>query len=492
MQTREDPSGRLVKGTLNNCGGGITLWNTVLTAEENFHQYFANRDGVTEKEKRDAHARYGLPRGASERKRERFDQRFDLSVEPNEPFRFGWIVEYDPYRPELPPVKRTALGRFKHEAATCVLTADGRVALYMGDDERFEYMYKFVTSGRYNPSNRDANRNLLDSGTLYVARFYEDGTGEWIPLVYGVGPLTERNGFRSQADVCIKTRQAADLVGATAMDRPEDIETNPVNNRVYCVMTNNTRRGTGSNPGPNAANPRANNRHGHIIELMPENGDHGSTRFRWNIFLLCGPKDDPTAYFAGFPKEWVSGISCPDNITFDDRGILWIATDGQPSSLGVNDGIFAVPTEGIERGACRQFLARRAGLRGGQPPLLARLPGPLREHSASRRGHHPCIAVLDLPVRRRATPDGGRRLVGNGREDRRLAWLRLRPPSRVSFPAGPVAPFGRAYRSILSVEHSLALGGTVPCTSTPTAPANCAADMRRGWRPRARNARGPS
>jgi hypothetical protein len=265
------------------------------------------------------------------------------------------------------PTKHTALGRFRHEGATCVVAHDGRVAVYSGDDERFDYMYKFVTAGRFSAFNREANFGLLDEGTLYVAKFNDDGSGDWLPLVFGEGPLTPENGFASQAEVLINTRGAADLVGATRMDRPEDIETNPVNGKVYCVMTNNTQR---TAEQVDAANPRSPNRHGHIIELTEDHDDHTAETFTWEIFILCGDPNNPDddSYFAGFDASLVSPISSPDNITFDLQGNLWIATDGQPSTFGMNDGIYAVPVDGPERGYLRQFLS---GVPGGEMASLA-------------------------------------------------------------------------------------------------------------------------
>ena len=249
LQTNADASGTDVRGTLNNCAAGNTPWGTVVSAEENFHQYFANWTAMTNDDPRKAvHKRYGIPEEASERQWEAFYERFDVTKEPNEPFRFGWAVEIDPYDPQMTPVKRTAIGRFRHEAQTFVVTPSGRVAVYSGDDSRFEYVYKFVSDGTYNADDRQANMRLLDTGTLYVASFNDDGTGRWLPLVYGQGPLTEANGFTSQADVLVKTRIAADALGATKMDRPEDIETNLVNHKVYMVMTNNTDRGKEGKP----------------------------------------------------------------------------------------------------------------------------------------------------------------------------------------------------------------------------------------------------
>ena len=361
LKTSADPTGMVVSGMLNNCGGGWTPWGTILTAEENFNQYFANADRMADGPVKVAHARYGLPKADSERLWERYYDRFDLAKEPNEPFRFGWVVEVDPYDPASTPIKRTALGRMKHEAATSVVAPNGKVVVYTGDDERFDYVYKFVSDGAYNPNDRAANMNLLDSGTLYVAKFNDDGTGEWMPMVFGQGPLTAANGWRNQADVMIRTRQAGDALGATRMDRPEDIETNPVNGKVYAAMTNNTQRGAEGRAAPDAANPRANNASGHVIEWTEDGGDHSATTFRWEIFMLAGRPEVESTYFAGFAKEQVSPIAAPDNLAFDTRGNLWIATDGQPSALKVNDAIHGVAVDGPERGHVKQLLSGVVG-----------------------------------------------------------------------------------------------------------------------------------
>jgi secreted PhoX family phosphatase len=357
LKTSYDPAGSFVFGTLNNCGGGKTPWGTLLTCEENFNQYFANAGRIPDSDPRKAmHSRYGLTTGASERRWELFHDRFDLTKEPNEPFRFGWVIELDPYDPSFLPKKRTALGRFKHEAATVVLSRHRNAVVYSGDDERFDYMYKFVSRRKVSRTNRRSNLRVLDDGILFAARFNDDGTGEWIPLIAGDGALAGS----TNDSVLINTRLAADLVGATKMDRPEDIEVNPVNGKVYAVMTNNTNRGTTGRPGIDAANPRANNRHGHIIEITEDNGDHASRTFAWEIFVLAGDPNDTSGgvpFFAGFDTSRVSPISSPDNITFDKLGNLWIATDGQPGTLQKHDGIYAVPVEGSDRGFVRQFLS---------------------------------------------------------------------------------------------------------------------------------------
>ncbi|MGH2554703.1 MAG: PhoX family protein, partial [Actinomycetota bacterium] len=378
LQTSDDPQGRTVLGCLNNCAGGHTPWGTYLSGEENFNQYFVNAGAVADPAKHASYERYGF--GATTpssgyRGWERTEDRFDLAKEPNEGFRFGYVVELDPFDPDFTPRKRTALGRFKHEGAEPTLTEDGRPVCYLGDDERFDYIYKFVSSLQMSRGGgrraRLHNLTLLDHGTLYVARFQGnsppeeidgsgklpsdgafDGTGEWIPLV--TGDVSHVAGMTA-AEVLINTRLAADQVGATKMDRPEDIERNPVTGAVYAALTNNTNRGAEGQPGPDEANPRSNNKHGHIIEFLEQDNDAGATLFRWRIFMLCGDPDDPSTYFAGFDKSQVSPITSPDNVDFDARGNLWIASDSS-RALEQNDGFFAVPVKGRERGYLRQFL----------------------------------------------------------------------------------------------------------------------------------------
>lgn len=361
LKTSYDPTGTRVRGMLNNCAGGNTPWGTVLTAEENFNQYFGGQ-AAEDGPQREAYRRYGIQKEAGYAWNRYFD-RFDLDKEPNEPNRFGWIVEFDPYDPEGAPVKRTALGRFKHEGCHHAVSADGRVVVYMGDDERFDYVYKFVTARPWNPDDRAANRDLLDEGTLFVARFHDDGKLEWLPLVHGQGPLTEENGFRSQADVLINTRRAADLVGATPMDRPEDVEPNPATGRVYVILTNNSRR---TEQQVNAANPRPRNEHGHVIEIVPPGAgtnrvDHAATEARWEVFLLAGkPGVDAGARYhrATSDNGW---LSCPDNCAFDSKGRIWIATDGAPGAAGVADGLYGADTTGYGRALTRLFYQAPTG-----------------------------------------------------------------------------------------------------------------------------------
>ena len=359
LQTTIDPTGTEVSGTLNNCAGGVTPWGTIVSGEENFQQYFANLAALgADNPAYKSHERFGVAEGASERRWEEFYDRFDLAKGPNEPFRFGWGIEFDPYDPESTPKKRTALGRNKHEGHTSFVAPEGQVAIYSGDDERFEYASKFVTAGRYNPDDRAANLDLLDEGTLYVARFNDDGSGDWLPLVHGEGPLTEANGFASQADVVIDARFAGDALGATKMDRPEDFEANPVTGKVYLVLTNNNLREIDQ---VDDANPRVQNVNGHIIEITEQGNDHAATAFTWEIFMLAGDPAHGATYFAGFARDEVSPISSPDNITFDVDGNLWISTDGMPNNLPGNDGLFVVPTEGEERGHVQQFFSSVPG-----------------------------------------------------------------------------------------------------------------------------------
>ncbi|APU17980.1 PhoX family protein [Actinoalloteichus fjordicus] len=375
LKTAADPSGTRVLGTLNNCAGSVTPWGTVLSGEENFNQYFGNADQITDPDQAAKLARYGISGGASERRWERFDSRFDVAQELNETHRFGWVVEIDPHDPDSTPVKHTALGRFKHEGAAIRVAGDGRVVAYSGDDERFDYIYKFVSKGRVKKGEsrhaRRHNMRLLDEGTLYVARFTGDspaeeidgsgtlpsdgefgGAGEWIALAEGDRSFVP--GMTAE-EVYVYTRIAGDKVGATKMDRPEDIEPNPVTGSVYAALTNNTNRGATGAATADEANPRNNNKHGHVLEWTERRNDPTATRFTWNLLLVCGDPESPDTYFGGFDKSQVSPITSPDNVAFDRHGNLWISTDST-GALGINDGLYSVPVQGSERGHLKLFL----------------------------------------------------------------------------------------------------------------------------------------
>ncbi|WP_095202838.1 PhoX family protein [Mesorhizobium carmichaelinearum] len=364
VKTNADPSGTKVFGTFNNCAGGVTPWGTYVMAEENIHGYFSGELPEDHKEAAN-YKRLGIPEGAYEWGAH-YD-RFNLAKEPNEPNRFGWVVEVDVNDPTSTPRKRTAMGRFKHEGAESIVAKDGRVVFYLGDDERFDYVYKFVTKGAFNANDHAANKDLLDDGTLHVAKFAEDGTVDWLPIVFGQGPLTAENGFAGQADVLIETRRAADLLGATKMDRPEDIQPNGVNGKVYVMLTNNSKRKADQ---VDAANPRAENAFGHIIEITETDGDFTATKGKWEVLLKCG---DPSVADVGATFSTATTANgwfgMPDNCAVDSAGRLWVATDGQgPKATGRTDGLWAVDTEGAARATSKLFF---------RVPIGAEMCGPL-------------------------------------------------------------------------------------------------------------------
>ena len=361
MKTSADPFATRAVGTFNNCAGGTTPWGTMLTAEENIQNFFSG--DATKGPEAGARRRFNLTGKGRYADWGRYFDRFNLDKEPNEPNRHGWIVEIDPYEPERRPVKRTALGRCAHECATHAISHDNRIAIYSGDDARMEFVYKFVTERPYDPKNREANMDLLDRGTLYVARFEANGKMRWLPLVHGQGPLTAANGFNSQADVVIEVRRAGTLLGATPMDRPEDVEPHPQTGNIYVVMTFNERRTAAQ---VDVANPRAENKWGHIIEIVPPrvNGtpDHAATECDWGFFIVAGDPSKPeqNARYPNAPSAngWVAA---PDNLAFDPKGRIWISTDGQEDAAGFNDSLYAATTSGPGRGATRCFFTAPDG-----------------------------------------------------------------------------------------------------------------------------------
>ncbi|WP_238939213.1 PhoX family protein [Pasteurella multocida] len=358
MKTVADPLGELVLGTMQNCANGETPWGTYLTCEENWSDIFVRESGdFTKLDKR-----YGIMKKEKEDKYRwnEFDERFNTDKHPNEPHRFGWVVEIDPFDPNSTPVKHTALGRFKHEGAMLVLSKEGHAVVYMGDDQRFEYIYKFVSKGKYNPADRAANMHLLSEGTLYVAHFNEDNTGEWRPLVHNQNGLTAENGFLNQGDVTIKARMAADVVGGTKMDRPEWIAVDPYQTgSVYCTLTNNSQRGTEGKAGIDAANPRVKNSYGHIIRWQENDQDYLSETFSWDIFALGGNKSKGENHVNG------DDFGSPDGLLFDNHGILWVQTDVSSSTLnkkayegmGNNQMLAVIP----EQGEFKRFLTAPNG-----------------------------------------------------------------------------------------------------------------------------------
>jgi len=313
LRTAADPAGRQVLGTLANCGSGLTPWGTVLVAEENWAWYFAAGGAPSA-----AQRRWGIGE-TSWLRWEVHDDRFDLRRHPNEAHRFGWLVEVDPFDPHSVPVKRTALGRAAHEGAAVAVTRDGRAVVYSGEDARNQCIHKFVSRARIAPGGARANASLLDHGTLYAARFDALGRGRWLALEQGRGGLDAAAGFPDQSHVLVGLREAADRIGATPMDRPEWIAVHPHRVEVFCALTGNDRRGAPGQPGADAANPRAPNPAGHLLRWQEE-GDFDAETFGWQVFALAG-------------VAAAERYACPDSLTFDPAGRLWIGTDVGPDAL---------------------------------------------------------------------------------------------------------------------------------------------------------------
>ena len=341
LRTRADNSGTLALGTFQNCANGKTPWGTYLTCEENFTDCFGSTDPQHRFDA--AQKRYGAVAASKDINWHLHDPRFDLAHNPNELNRHGWVVEIDPFDPQSTPVKRTALGRFKHENAALAQTADGRAVVYMGDDERGEFIYKFISRDKIDQQNPQANRDLLDHGTLYVARFDSGdsnpdrpkGQGQWIELSHGKNGINAGSGFANQAEVLIHARLAASTVGATRMDRPEWIVVSPKDGQVYCTLTNNVKRGEDGQPvgGPN---PREKNVYGQILRWNEHNHEHGAMSFDWDLFVVAGnPAVHPKQPKGGSANITAQNMfNSPDGMGFDDAGRLWILTDGDASNTG--------------------------------------------------------------------------------------------------------------------------------------------------------------
>jgi uncharacterized protein len=369
LRTAADLTGTEVLGTLNNCANGQTPWGTYLTCEENSNGYFGWNGDRT---RTPAEARYGYSQNGFGYMWHTQDPRFDLNANPNEPNRFHWVVEIDPFDPTSKPKKRTALGRFKHENIEIVVGKDNTVVAYSGDDERGDYIYKFVCDRKLVPGNNARNRDILDSGTLYVAKFGVgevagdgQGTGEWIALKHGQNGLTVENGFADQADILVRTRMAADFVGATRMDRPEWIAANPKKlGDVYIALTNNTARTAAT---VDEANPRASNAWGHILRWSEAKGDPKSLSFTWDIFLLAGNPvafPDRTDPRSGTPNITADNMfNSPDGLYFDQSGRLWIQTDGSFANTGNFQGMGnnQMLAADVETGEVRRFLVGPSG-----------------------------------------------------------------------------------------------------------------------------------
>ncbi|MDO8843747.1 MAG: PhoX family phosphatase [Methylicorpusculum sp.] len=362
VKTLYSPNGTTARGTINNCGNGYTPWGTYLTCEENWAGYFVNKTGRPRE-----HSRYGVStsngRYRWETAQSQEDQyvRFDASVKGttaiedyrNEPNGHGWILEIDPFDPNSTPKKRTALGRFAHEGCVFAAPQLGQpLTFYSGDDSQNEYIYKFVTKARY---TKTVKGDILDEGTLYVARFNDDGTGTWLALDYNnlaFQAAAAEAGviFKDQADVLVNTRLAADVVGATKMDRPEWGAVHPQTREVYFTLTNNGSRNAGN---IDAANPRGPNPTGHIIRWREQGNRSWAEKFEWDIFVLAGAENNSQVLpEQGGPALTQDNIfASPDGLWIDQNGILWIQTDMSGSQqasgpFGANAMLAANPVTG--------------------------------------------------------------------------------------------------------------------------------------------------
>ncbi len=368
--TKFSPDGTRTRGTINNCAHGYTPWGTYLTCEENWAGYFANT-GARPREQ----SRYGVATSNGRYRWETVEERFNVSASAdtaagdfrNEANGQGWILEVDPFDPNAMPVKRTAMGRFAHEGCVFAPVKVGRpMVFYSGDDSQNEYIYKFVTRDVYLPAPLSVARNALDRGTLYVAKFNADGGGEWLPLDFtNAGFMAKAAAagvtFSSQADVLVNTRLAADVAGATKMDRPEWGAVDPRNGHVYFALTNNSSRTAAQ---ADASNPRGPNPYGHIVRWREAGDDHSATSFTWDIFMLSGTETDSANPAAGTGAKLNADSihASPDGLWFDQGGLLWIQTDmsGTQQTAGPfgNNQMLAVDTV---TGDIRRFLIGPVG-----------------------------------------------------------------------------------------------------------------------------------
>ena len=366
MATAFSPTGEKTRGTLNNCANGYTPWGTYLTCEENWAGYFHRREADTARTEKEVTSfkRYGIGNATSgrynwslaDKTNTDLYQRWNTNKTGNTPaedFRnvantFGWVVEIDPFNSDITPRKRTAIGRFAHEGCWPAKAVSGQpLVFYTGDDSRNEYAYKFVSTAVWDPRDATggmaAGNKYLDAGTLYAAKFNDDGTGEWLPLTMNNPKIANYAGyaFADQADVLINARIAADAVGATKMDRPEWGGVNPVNGDVYLTLTNNvsSSSGRGVRTPLNAANPRyyadakgstvsRGNVNGHIIRWKEAGNNHAATTFAWDIYLFGAKADaSPEVNLSGLTDE--NDFSSPDGLWFSEAtpGLLWVQTD---------------------------------------------------------------------------------------------------------------------------------------------------------------------
>jgi len=445
------PAGQIACGTLANCAGGYTPWGTFLSAEENFDFYVYNSNPDAEAAKAKAAADpalagdariygYALERPTPTLRGTQLPiamAQYDLDKNPTAATLYGWTVELDPHDPTYAPRKRTALGRRKGECASTALARDLRVVVYSGDDEANEFVYKFVSTGRFNPRNRLANRELLSEGALYAAKLNADGSGQWLALTLEAANVAARAAgkpeFADLGDVMIRAREAARLLGATPMDRPEDIEAvcDPrwIGRGPVLIACTNNRRPKPASPG----NPRRgdaedgdspqSNLTGHIVRFDEDNGDCGATTFRWDIFALAGdPAQAQTQTPAGAIADTavtVAGqatfqgdrFACPDNLAIDSAFNVWISTDGNDSVFPCNDSVLVASASETGARRIKRFLVG---------PVGAEICGPLL--SADERAF---LCAIQHP--------GENDLSGAGIAELRFAGK----PAPSTFPDGP-------------------------------------------------------